>query len=387
MPAFSAGQKVKSIKLNKKAASLTVGKTLTLKAAVKPKNANKKVVWKSSDKKIASVSSKGKVTAKKVGKAVITCCSKKYPKIKATCKITVKPVAVKAISLSEESLSLTVGDSSTLTAKVDPVKATDPKVKWSSSDTKTATVDSGKVTAVAKGEAEITCESVKYPKIRAVCKVTVEEKVNADLEELEEIKMLLARTGEPLYQIKKGRRVSYKTGNNGYSIWSVAPNGITIRNDKNEKIGVTNRDRRGNPVLTMGFIDQYDDTADRMEALKNGTYDFASSARFEKIKIAWGIWDADTSKADFEKMINHPVSAPVFAAVKNTYAEPYWFTPGGGGSCIIIYGMNEKEELVGKFAGVTSYCMVSNATYMEVIGIDPENKECCGKTYSENVAW
>ena len=361
MPAFSAGQKVKSIKLNKKTASLTVGKTLTLKAAVKPKNANKKVVWKSSDKKIASVSSKGKVTAKKVGKAVITCCSKKYPKIKAACKITVKPVAVKAISLSEESLSLTVGDSSTLTAKVDPAKATDPKVKWSSSDTKTATVDSGKV--------------------------TVEEKVNADLEELEEIKMLLARTGEPLYQIKKGRRVSYKTGNNGYSIWSVAPNGITIRNDKNEKIGVTNRDRRGNPVLTMGFIDQYDDTADRMEALKNGTYDFASSARFEKIKIAWGIWDADTSKADFEKMINHPVSAPVFAAVKNTYAEPYWFTPGGGGSCIIIYGMNENEELVGKFAGVTSYCMVSNATYMEVIGIDPENKECCGKTYSENVAW
>ncbi len=73
----------KKISLSKKSASLTVGKTLTLKL----KNAKaSKVKWSTSNKKISTVS-KGKVKAKKAGKATITA---KYGKKKYTCKITVK---------------------------------------------------------------------------------------------------------------------------------------------------------------------------------------------------------------------------------------------------------------------------------------------------------
>lgn len=74
---------VQSPSISKKSATLQKGETLTLKLS----GTNKKVTWKSSNKSVATVSSKGKVTAKKAGTATITATvlKKKY-----TCKITVK---------------------------------------------------------------------------------------------------------------------------------------------------------------------------------------------------------------------------------------------------------------------------------------------------------
>lgn len=56
------------VKLNKTKATLCLGETLQLKL----KNADGKVKWSSSSKKVATVSKKGVVTAKKAGKARIT---------------------------------------------------------------------------------------------------------------------------------------------------------------------------------------------------------------------------------------------------------------------------------------------------------------------------
>lgn len=82
---------VKSMKLNAKSKTLKVKKSFKLKATIAPGNAtNKKVTYKSSNKKVATVSSSGKVKAKKKGKATITVTSKSNPKVKKTCKITVK---------------------------------------------------------------------------------------------------------------------------------------------------------------------------------------------------------------------------------------------------------------------------------------------------------
>ena len=75
-------------KLNKKKATIYVGKTVTLKL----KNNKKKVKWSSSNKRVATVSSKGKVKGKKAGKATITA---KVGKKKYKCKITVKKKVVK----------------------------------------------------------------------------------------------------------------------------------------------------------------------------------------------------------------------------------------------------------------------------------------------------
>ena len=83
--------KAKKISLNKKKATLHAGETLKLKAKLKPKGSTAKIKWKSSKKKVASVSKNGTVTARKKGKAVITA---QLPNgKKAKCKITVKKAA------------------------------------------------------------------------------------------------------------------------------------------------------------------------------------------------------------------------------------------------------------------------------------------------------
>ena len=69
--------KVTKVAVNASKATITVGSTKSLKATVYPSNAsNKAVIWKSSNSKIAKVSSTGKVTAVKPGKATITVTTK-----------------------------------------------------------------------------------------------------------------------------------------------------------------------------------------------------------------------------------------------------------------------------------------------------------------------
>lgn len=87
-----AASKVKVIKvgLNYSTIYLTKGKSKTLKATVSPSNATKKSVkWSSSNKKIATVNAKGKVTGKKAGTATITVKAKDGSGKKATCKVVV----------------------------------------------------------------------------------------------------------------------------------------------------------------------------------------------------------------------------------------------------------------------------------------------------------
>ncbi|MCR5474265.1 MAG: Ig-like domain-containing protein [Lachnospiraceae bacterium] len=81
---------VQSVSLNKTKYTLKKGKTYKLKAKVIPTNAtNRTVTWSSSNKKVATVSKKGVVKAKKPGKATIIVTTKDGKK-KARCKITVK---------------------------------------------------------------------------------------------------------------------------------------------------------------------------------------------------------------------------------------------------------------------------------------------------------
>ncbi|MGN1304568.1 MAG: DNA/RNA non-specific endonuclease [Oscillospiraceae bacterium] len=79
---------IASIKLNYTKYTLEVGQSKTLAAATSPESAAKSVKWYSSNNKIASVSSSGKVTALKAGTVTIT--AKTTNGLKATCKVTVK---------------------------------------------------------------------------------------------------------------------------------------------------------------------------------------------------------------------------------------------------------------------------------------------------------
>ena len=81
---------------------------------------------------------------------------------------------VTGVSLSPDTLTLDVGESSTLTATITPDNATDKSVTWESSASGVATVDtSGKVTAVSVGTATITATAADGSGEKATCSVTV----------------------------------------------------------------------------------------------------------------------------------------------------------------------------------------------------------------------
>lgn len=80
------------VKINQTSATVLAGKTVTLKATVSPANAgNKKVTWKSSNKKVATVDANGVVTGVSKGTCTITATTADGTKKTATCKIQVEP--------------------------------------------------------------------------------------------------------------------------------------------------------------------------------------------------------------------------------------------------------------------------------------------------------
>ena len=77
------------------------------------------------------------------------------------------------ITLDKTELSLSIGDSETLTATIEPNNATNKTVTWSSNNEAVATVDNGKVTAVKEGTATITVTAQDGSGVSTSCSVTV----------------------------------------------------------------------------------------------------------------------------------------------------------------------------------------------------------------------
>lgn len=142
-----------------KVSQVYVGKKATIK--VTKTKVTGKVTFKSSNKKVATINSKGVITGKKAGKAVITVKVGKYTK-----KLTVK-VKKPSFKLVKSSVKLKKGKKTTIRVKAAPVS----KVTYKTSNKKVATVNSkGVVTAKKKGTAKIT---VKCNGITRTFKVTV----------------------------------------------------------------------------------------------------------------------------------------------------------------------------------------------------------------------
>lgn len=108
---------VKSVKVvspagTKKIATVARGKSIKLTVTVKAKKkAFKKVTYKSSNAKVATVSKKGIVKGKKVGTTTIKVVSVKNKKKTASIKVKVVKNAVKKVTLNKKNLDLAVGAS------------------------------------------------------------------------------------------------------------------------------------------------------------------------------------------------------------------------------------------------------------------------------------
>lgn len=151
----SVGKAPESIKLGATSATMTVGKSGTLKYAIYPTDARNRVAtFVSSNPAVATVTSAGVITAVSRGTANITASTENG--IKAVCKITVVQPAT-SVEISSAVAEVYTGETVKLTAKVFPENANNSSVTWSSSDSRIAKVSAeGVVTGVKAGNATIT---------------------------------------------------------------------------------------------------------------------------------------------------------------------------------------------------------------------------------------
>lgn len=171
----AAGAKAKSITLNYSSYTLKKGKTVKLKAVIKPKKAqNKKLVWKSSKKAVGSVNNQGVVKGKKKGSTTITV-TVKGTSLKASCKVNVG-TPVKKISVKNKKINMKVGAATVIKAVITPKSATNKALTYKSSNPKVVSVNNkGRLTAKGTGTAKITVQAKDGSGKKAVVMVTVKK--------------------------------------------------------------------------------------------------------------------------------------------------------------------------------------------------------------------
>lgn len=152
--------------------TLNVGGTYTLAKTVSPSGAsNQNVTWSTNNTAVATVDSSGKVTAVGKGTCTITCTSSENSNYKGTCAVTVNQQAT-GITISPTSVTLEVGQTTSVTASVSPSNANNRNYTLSSNNTSVATVSNGVITAIAVGTCTITATSSDGGH-KANCTVTV----------------------------------------------------------------------------------------------------------------------------------------------------------------------------------------------------------------------
>ena len=165
---------ITGIGLNKSRLNLVIGTTETLIKNISPSNAtNQDVTWHSSNSDVATINSSGQITAKKVGSTTITVTTSNG--YRTTCKVTViDTISLKGIKLNKTNITIKEHATDILSISYNPSNATNKNIKWQSSNTNVATIDSsGKVTGIRPGTTIIKVISNDGGHV-ASCKVTVE---------------------------------------------------------------------------------------------------------------------------------------------------------------------------------------------------------------------
>lgn len=155
--------------------TLKAGKTFVLKTNVSAGA----LKFSTSNSRIVTVASGGKLKAVKNGKADITVSLKSNSKIKKTIKVTVgQPVT--GVKLSKRTLTLGKGKSAVLRAAVQTSNASNKKLIWKSSNSKIVKVtSSGKIIALKGGSAVVIAIAADGSGKKASCKITVKVPVTA----------------------------------------------------------------------------------------------------------------------------------------------------------------------------------------------------------------
>ena len=313
---------VEGVTLDKALCELIEGEDVLLVATVTPVNAtNKRVVWNSSNNKVATVAD-GKVTAIKAGKTTITATSEDGGKT-AVCEVTVN--ALMEVFLDYTSAEMAVGEELYLTATVTPADAENRNVIWKSSDTSVATVSDGRVRALSPGVVTISAMTEEGAQT-ATCEITVTKYPRMDLSSSGTANCyIISEAG--LYKFTPTQ------GNSSKSVGQIASAEIlweTFGTDVTPNVG----DLVKNVKFTDGFIH-----FEIPEIFKEGNAVIAAKDASDNILWSWHIWLTD-----------HPDSQIYFnnaGIMMDRNLGATSATPGDVGALGLLYQWGRKDPFLG----------------------------------------
>ena len=215
-------------------------------------------------------------------------------RIEALENSTPSTVRVQSVTLSNNSLSLNIGDKTTLTANIYPSNATNKNVTWSSNNQNVITVSSnGEITAVNSGNATITV-TTSDGGYTATCSVTVASSViNVTGVTLNQTN-ISANTIGGIYNLvatvnpsnATNKNVTWSTNNS--SVASVNNGAVTINGEGNATITVTTED--GGYTATCLFTVSISEEViiDNVLKTKSGDYLITKSGEYLAFKTPTG---------------------------------------------------------------------------------------------------
>ena len=235
----------------------------TLTAGVVPENAYcQDISWTSSNEAVASVDAEGKVTAHAPGTASITAFSDdpysaSYPK-RAAVTVTVLQ-AVSDIELDQTDLTLNKNAYAVLHASVKPENASRKALVWESSDPSVVRVSNGQVTALATGEATVTCTAEDGSGVRAESRITVIQMVSGilvpDVVGTMELLMDTQRTLQPVINPADATNKEVTWSSSDSSVVSVSDDGtVTAVGGGKAAVTVTAADGSGKSASVNIFV-------------------------------------------------------------------------------------------------------------------------------------
>ena len=341
----------RKVKLNETELKMTVGDSEKLEARIIPKiTTYPKLTWTSTKETVATVNKNGRVYALHVGKTKIIVETVNH--LKAVCAVQVFPKP-RGVAISQTSLSLTIGESAALTAKVQPESVLDPTITWSSSNSNIVSVNGGTVTALAVGTAVITAKEPTG--LKAECTVIVKPKPSVTFsvigDSISTFHGYMSQSGAPSYyprldvtSVKQtwwwlfAQESGYTMlSNNSYSGRPVCHNGLGSGDDEYHNTSFTTackNIRPANLILLFGAT--------------NDSW-FAEVGEFKY---------SDWTEADLRTF--RPALAYTLSYMKNTYT---------GSRIVFMVNTGLKSEIV---SSIKTICAYYNVGVLMLSGIDKQ---------------